>query len=76
MREGFHPKTSSHRAGLILETLPHPRGGAVARRLAAAAAAASVAMHSEEHLDPSGGQRPEQEQVTAEVSLTTASGFQ
>lgn len=38
-------------------------------------AAKSVDMHSE-HLDASGGQRPEQGHVTAEVSLTTASGFQ
>lgn len=39
-------------------------------------AAVSFDMHSEEHLDMSGGQWPEQQHVTAEGSLTTASGFQ
>lgn len=77
MREAFHSKMSSHRGGLVLETLPrecHPCGSAEMHWLIQAAV--SVDMHSEEHLDAGGGQRPEQEHATVEVSLTTASGFQ
>lgn len=77
MREAFHSKMSSHRGGLLLETLPReclPRGSAETHWLILAAVSADI--HSEEHLDAGGGQRPEQEQATVEVSLTTASGFQ